>query len=99
MQATGDGVDEDKNIAGVTEAKWAVFVFNESLDNFKILLGLSTDAPIVLDESVLKTLRDNGLKHPGIAAEDAVKLALVTHLDFNDAHLLRTIEILEQVLG
>ncbi len=70
---------------GVLDAqnRWinAIRRYNESLDNFKILLGLSTDAPIVLDNLELQTLRDLGLKHPGITAEDAVKVALVTRLD------------------
>ena len=29
LQATGDRIDEHKDITGVTEAKWTVFVFDE----------------------------------------------------------------------
>jgi len=66
-----------------TENQWnnSVRRYRESLDQFKILLGLSTDADIVLDEAELAQLRDQGLQHPVINAEDAVEVALVSRLD------------------
>lgn len=55
--------------------------YRESLDRFKIQLGLSTDAPIVLAESELDALRQAGLRHPTLTAEEAVAVALVARLD------------------
>jgi outer membrane protein TolC len=55
--------------------------YRESLDQFKILLGLSTDAPLVLDSAELDRLRDEGLNHPEISDEDAVAVALAARLD------------------
>lgn len=55
--------------------------YNESIDRFKIQLGLSTDAKIVLDDQELARLRDSGLKHPALNDDDAVKVALATRLD------------------
>jgi outer membrane protein TolC len=55
--------------------------YKDSLDEFKILLGLSTDAPVVLDENELDRLREEGLEHPEIKPEDAVDIALVSRLD------------------
>lgn len=55
--------------------------YNESLDRFKIELGLSTDAKLALDDEELTRLGTGGLKHPALTDEDAVKVALVTRLD------------------
>jgi len=55
--------------------------YADSLDQFKIKLGLSTDAPIVLDEQELKLLREKGLDHPNLAPEQAIEIALVSRLD------------------
>jgi len=55
--------------------------YKEALDEFKILLGLSTDSPILLDSNELIKLKEEGIKHPKITDEDAVKVALVTRLE------------------
>jgi len=55
--------------------------YNESLDRFKIELGLSTDAKLALADDELTKLSKDGLKHPTLSDEDAVKVALVTRLD------------------
>lgn len=55
--------------------------FRESLDRFKIQLGLSTDEAVVLDEADMTFLRTEGLKHPNLSDEDAVKVATATRLD------------------
>lgn len=55
--------------------------YQEDLDEFKILLGLSTDTPIVLDNSELDRLREQGLDHPTVDLEDAIQVALVSRLD------------------
>ncbi|HDP33576.1 MAG TPA: TolC family protein [Candidatus Hydrogenedentes bacterium] len=63
----------------------AVRRYQEELDSFKIMLGLSTDAQIVLDDGDLARLREQGLDHPAIASEDAVSVALAARLDlYND---------------
>jgi len=59
----------------------AVRRYQEELDSFKILLGLSTDTAVVLDDSELQSLREQGLDHPEVAAEDAVAVALAARLD------------------
>jgi outer membrane protein TolC len=55
--------------------------YRERLDAFKITLGLSTDAPVVLDPAELATLREQGLNHPALTAENAIEVALVARLD------------------
>ncbi len=55
--------------------------YQEALDEFKILLGLSTDTPLVLDNRELERLREQGLDHPSIDLEDASQVALVSRLD------------------
>jgi len=65
------------------ENRWinSVRSYRESLDEFKILLGLSTHSRIVLDSGELKSLREAGLKHPKIPMDDAVAVAFNTRLD------------------
>jgi outer membrane protein TolC len=59
--------------------------YKQSLDNFKILLGLPTDTSIVLDETELEQLKERGTRMPAITPEEAVDVALVTRLDlYND---------------
>lgn len=55
--------------------------YKESLDEFKISIGLSTDSPVMLDPKELTKLKEEGLKHPKITDEEAVKVALVTRLE------------------
>ncbi len=55
--------------------------YADSLDQFKIKLGLSTDAPILLDQQELELLREKGLDHPNLAPEQAIEIALVSRLD------------------
>lgn len=55
--------------------------YQEELDEFKILLGLSTDTPIVLDNAELERLREQGLDHPTVDLGDAIQVALVSRLD------------------
>ena len=63
-----------------TETAWinAVRNYRQSLDNFKIQLGLTTDAAVVLDDRELKGL---SIIHPEFSAEDAQSIALLTRLD------------------
>ncbi len=63
----------------------AVRRYQEELDNFKIMLGLSTDARVVLDDDALTALREQGLDHPTVNPEDAAAIALAARLDlYND---------------
>ncbi len=65
------------------ENNWinAVRRYKNELDNFKIQLGLSMDANLVLDDTELSSLRKQGLQHPKLSDEDAIKVALATRLD------------------
>lgn len=66
------------------ENEWinAIRGYKQSLDNFKIRLGFSTDAAIVLDDRDLEQLK---IIHPEISVEDSIKVALVTRLDYQNA--------------
>lgn len=66
-----------------TENSWtnSVRSYRQNLDRFKVRLGLSADAPIMLDPAELDTLRQRGLQHPNITPEDAVKVAIEARLD------------------
>lgn len=59
--------------------------YRQALDNFKIALGLTTDAQVVLDDRELDELRRQGLRHPQVAPQDAVQVALATRLDLYTA--------------
>lgn len=69
------------------EASWiaAVQSYGRALDQFKIDLGLTTDANIVLDDGELDVLETRGLIHPTFTDEDASKVALVARLDLYTA--------------
>jgi outer membrane protein TolC len=64
-----------------TESTWiaAIRGYKQALDNFKILLGLSVDANILLDDRELEALQ---IRHPEIAVDDSIKVALAARLDF-----------------
>lgn len=63
----------------------SVIRYKQSLDNFKILLGFPTDAPIVLDRQELDQLSEEGIKVPTLSEDEAVRVALVTRLDLYTA--------------
>lgn len=62
------------------ERSWigTVRSYNQQLDQFKITIGLPLATRLVLDSQELEHLK---ILHPNLAAEDAVKVALVTRLD------------------
>ncbi len=66
------------------EGTWiaAVRNYKQSLDNFKIQLGLDVDANLVLDDHELETL---GIKHPNLSVEDSIQIALTARLDLLNA--------------
>ena len=55
------------------------------MDEFKILLGLSTDARIILDDAELAQLMDKGIPDLPITVDDAVAVALAARLDLYTA--------------
>lgn len=56
----------------------AIRAYKQSLDQFKILIGLPTDTRVVLDEKELALL---GIHHPAMTLEEAVRIALTSRLD------------------
>jgi len=67
-----------------TESAWigAIRSYKSALDNFKLTLGVSTDAKLVLDDQELAQL---AIRHPQISAEDAIQVALAARLDYQSA--------------
>ncbi len=63
------------------ESAWinAVVNYKQSLDNFKIQLGLKVDASVVLDDKELEALQ---IHHPDLSANNSVQLALASRLNF-----------------
>ena len=55
--------------------------YESSLDRFKITLGLPTRVNVVLDDTDLVQLRELGIEHPALTADDAVQVALAARLD------------------
>lgn len=63
------------------ETAWinAVRNYQQSLDNFKLQLGLATDVSLVLDDSELDELE---IDHPNIPLNESIQTALLARLDF-----------------
>ena len=76
-------LDQIKQAELQTESQWinAVRIYRQSLDQYKILLGLSTDAQVVLEEQELEQLK---ILHPTVTAEEATKVALASRLDLQN---------------
>ena len=55
--------------------------YKRSLDDFKILLGLSADDNIVLDDQEMQLLSETGMNVPDVGLEQAIELAVQTRLD------------------
>jgi outer membrane protein TolC len=68
-----------------TDGGWidAIRRYQQDLDQFKILLGLSTDAKVALDDKDLAQLK---IDHPQLQAEEAIRVALATRLDLASVH-------------
>ncbi len=62
------------------ESAWvnAIRAYKQDLDDFKIQLGLSTDAAVVLADAELEQLK---IVHPEMTGEEATQIALATRLD------------------
>ena len=65
------------------ESSWIASInrYQQSLDEFKILLGISTDALISLDASDLEALQNADLSLPELTLDEAIEVALVSRLD------------------
>ena len=63
------------------ESAWinAIRNYQQSLDNFKLQLGLTVDESIILDDRELEALK---IQHPEIAVEDSIQVALAARLDY-----------------
>jgi outer membrane protein TolC len=63
------------------ESSWINTVrgYKQALDTFKIQLGISVDAQIVLNEDDLRALQ---IRHPDIGVEDSIQVALTARLDY-----------------
>jgi outer membrane protein TolC len=63
------------------ESSWinTVRAYKQALDTFKIQLGLSVDAQIVLNEDDLRALL---IRHPEISVDDSIQVALTARLDY-----------------
>ncbi|MBI5095685.1 MAG: TolC family protein [Candidatus Hydrogenedentes bacterium] len=59
----------------------SIRVYKEALDQFKIQLGLSTDAQVALASSELDELMLKELAVPAVTSEDAIQVALKARLD------------------
>lgn len=63
------------------ESSWinAIRNYKQSLDDFKLQLGLTVDESVILDDRELAALQ---IHHPEIAVEDSIKVALASRLDY-----------------
>jgi outer membrane protein TolC len=70
-----------------SETSWvnSVRAYSSALDQFKILLGLPTDAKVILDEGELEQLEKRGPVEFPVSAEDAIIVALASRLDYYTA--------------
>jgi len=60
--------------------------YQQSIDQFKLKLGLPADSAVGFDPQELVALRERGIEHPEMSAEQAVDLALEKRLDLNNAY-------------
>jgi outer membrane protein TolC len=65
------------------EGTWIsnVRIYKRALDDFKILLGLPVTTRLILDDRDLAQLK---IHHPIISVEDAIRVALVARLDYQN---------------
>ena len=59
--------------------------YQRTLDNFKITLGLPTDANVVLDQNELPALEAAGVYEPPYTVDQAIEIALDRRLDLANA--------------
>ncbi len=69
---------EQEQISQLNRWVNSVRSYKQSMDSFKIQLGLPADARLVLDDAELKRLT---IIHPKVSIEDATRVALINRLD------------------
>ena len=55
--------------------------YKRSLDNFKILIGLTAEDNIILDDNEMNLISETGMDSPDISLEQATEMAIQTRLD------------------
>jgi outer membrane protein TolC len=55
--------------------------YKRGLDNFKILIGLTADDSIILDDNELELIAETGMTDPDLDLEQAMEMAMQTRLD------------------
>lgn len=55
--------------------------YKRSLDNFKILIGLTADDNIILDDNEMELIAETGMDSPDISLQQATEMAIQTRLD------------------
>ncbi|MDD9889606.1 MAG: TolC family protein [Gammaproteobacteria bacterium] len=55
--------------------------YKRSLDNFKILIGLTAEDNIILDDNEMSLITETGMDSPDISLEQATEMAIQTRLD------------------
>ena len=80
---TEGDVGRSTEAALAAQDRWiqSLGTYREALDNFKIQLGLSTDANLVLDDEELRLLEEQGLQEVDVSPEEAVTIAMASRLD------------------
>jgi outer membrane protein TolC len=65
------------------DLRWTASItrYKRSLDNFKLLLGLTANDNIVLDPTEMTLIAETGMMSPELSRDEAVELALQTRLD------------------
>jgi outer membrane protein TolC len=63
------------------ESAWinAIRSYKQALDNFKLQIGLTIDANLVLDDGELAALQ---IHHPAISVDNSIQVALTARLDY-----------------
>ena len=65
------------------DLRWSSSItrYKRSLDNFKILLGLTAEDNIILDDNEMNLITETGMDSPDISLEQATEMAIQTRLD------------------
>lgn len=65
------------------DLRWTASItrYKRSLDNFKILIGLTAEESIILDDNEMELITEIGMDSPDISLEQATEMAIQTRLD------------------
>lgn len=80
-------VDQAKQDELRSRDRWvnALKLYFQRLDNFKLLIGIPTDANVDLDERDLQQLLDTGIRHPTLSLPRAITLSMVHREDLKNS--------------